>query len=419
MIKSIECWNVEIPLKIGFQHAQYHHRFHRCIYVRVNGVQSGIYGLGECIPRSYLTGETLDQVMDWLRQKAKHWLQVELSLSEDIHKMLEFQYQEASEQGHLAASSGLDIALYDWWSRAVRRPLIELLPLESIPFKKFEKQTLPINAPVGLGPFLKSKIGGFLIAGFRRFKIKIADMDGWLKFQPLAIILTQLGCEVIVDCNGAFSLEQARKLLAEASESGVAAVEEPLKRSANSLNDLKALVYEFQDQVSLIVDEHFCSFQEGHFWADTPVIRNLRLAKNGGFTGGIHQLRLVKAVSAEGRSSKGRNSRQGFKDPTYLSLPILSGSLVGEGLLMENASKLMRLFYSPQFVDPAWGTFLLSTNPQGPENKKNKIKFNRLENKASQFQSPDSLGLGVKFHEDLVRSYCCRYEKWSKTKKIT
>lgn len=408
MIVSFEAWQVEIPLKLAFKHAAFEHRSHRCVFIRLNTKDKKIFGLGECIPRSYLTGENLDEVMDWLCDKAPQWFHEDFTDIDTFLKKLHFQYQEASHHHHLAASSGLDIALYDLCSRLTEIPLLNLLRSQlACGERMLPRGEISLNGPIGLSFGQKSQISGLMALGFRRFKVKIASLEGWEKIRTWIRTLNFLGFEFIVDCNGAFDFEEARIILAQASHYGVKAVEEPLKRGEHSLGLLKTLAKEFAHTVTVIVDEHLCGLDDGLFWQDVPVQRNFRLAKNGGFTGVLNHLKLLYQNLADSHELP-----EGF-----------CGSLVGEGLLMERAAHVMRAFYRARYVDPSWGSLLLKANPHLDTNPHSaslkmtlldKNKFKIIGNRAMAFDLSlweSSRGLGVSFDEALIKPFCNRYER--------
>jgi L-alanine-DL-glutamate epimerase-like enolase superfamily enzyme len=410
MIVSLEAWQVEIPLRIPFKHARFEHRCHRCIYLRLNTKNKNIFGLGECIPRHYLTGESSEDVMDWLSKNGHQWLGQDFRDLDLVFKKLRIQCQEASKNKRLASSSGLDIALYDLCSKVTQIPILNLLWHQiSSREAKPNQEEIFVNAPIGLSAFQKTQIVAFMALGFRRFKIKIADRTGVEKIGPWTRTLSQLGFEFIIDCNGAFAYEEARDLLTQASKHGILAVEEPLKRTENSLDHLRSLAKEYSSVVKVIVDEHLVTLEDGLNWGGEPVVRNFRLGKNGGFTGILSHLDLLC-----------HNSSGKFSEISG----IFSGSLVGEGLLMGRASHLARSLYGVGYIDPSWGCLLLKANPQfdrGGNSPAKRLSFlgnnkhELLQPKALVFdlaQWENYLGLGVYFQEKVIKPYCKRYEKW-------
>ena len=61
-IESIELARVRIPFRGGFRHAL-HDRRHSDAVIVIARDEQGSTGLGEILPRSYLTGETVETVL--------------------------------------------------------------------------------------------------------------------------------------------------------------------------------------------------------------------------------------------------------------------------------------------------------------------------------------------------------------------
>lgn len=363
-------------MRIGFAHARFHHQTHRAVLLRVSVTDATLkaVGYGEVIPRIYLTGETTEGVFQWIRRHGPEW--IGFDLSKDPRPALRALFDQVQTKGGIAAFSGLDVAIHDLWSQVTGRGLVSLLggPVKPV-------QSRPLSGPVGLGMLQKPQILGFYAMGFRRIKIKVSNLYDWQKLIKTLPQSTRFPVQWILDANGAFSWEDARALVERAGSLGIAAVEEPLARSESSFKQIKELSQQTTGSMKVIVDEHLCTLEDGLRWQGTSVVRNLRLAKIGGFTGLIAHLALLDRGGAQ----------------------VMLGALVGESPLLEAATRVGLGLTPTVFTESSFGNLLLKKTPF----------FRRDQGMLASMALPnalepldlDCLGLGVVMDEAVVMKY--------------
>ncbi|MBP5231840.1 MAG: hypothetical protein J6333_00365, partial [Planctomycetes bacterium] len=67
-VVAMECFVVRIPFRFSFRHALAERRQADSVLLRVE-LAGGAVGWGEAVPRAYLTGESVESVVDDLRAR--------------------------------------------------------------------------------------------------------------------------------------------------------------------------------------------------------------------------------------------------------------------------------------------------------------------------------------------------------------
>ncbi len=329
-IIQINMYQVKIPFRFSFKHAGAQRKFAENIIVEVK-TEKGATGFGEAIPREYLTGETLDSIWDDI---AEYWvhriMDIEFSFSQPLHQQLLPLYKEASKLRKLASYGALDIAIHAAASYTRGESIAELIgcPLQS-PY---------LTAPLG-GKSLESikKLSKlFKALRFREFKIK-TGMGKDEKKVALARKLLGERADIRVDSNRAWSLEEALELIPQLQNYGVNTFEEPV----NNINEMAFLKRTLD--VDIMADESLCSYEDALKLVelDAASTWNLRLGKNGGFTGIIELIKLAEANNIK---------------------PSL-GVLVGETSVLSEASLAITGLTDFSHVEYGFNKILLKSDP--------------------------------------------------------
>jgi L-Ala-D/L-Glu epimerase len=237
----------------------------------------GIEGLGECVPRDYVTGETPESVFQALSAVSLDELGASIrtasldAAAEDLRALeLPARLRQGDRPG-LAAACALELALLDALykrravplvtSRALRHPLSRTLDTSRTPERFFE------DIPPGVATVVKVKVGLGRDVDVERVR-RIRELGG-----P-ALVLA-------VDGNMAWSLDEACEMAELLRPYDVAWYEEPLPQRA--LDDARRL--RERTGIRLMLDESLCTFAdaEAALAAGACDLFNLRLSKNGGF----------------------------------------------------------------------------------------------------------------------------------------
>ena len=282
-IVQINLYQVAIPFRFSFKHAEAERKCAENIIVEVK-TEKGAVGYGEAIPREYLTGETLDSIWEDITEYWVHKvMDIEFHFSQPVHEQLLDLYHEASLLGKTASYSALDVAIHS--AVAYTRAL-------SISGMIGCSQTSPaLTAPLG-GRSLTSvrrKATIFKYLQFKDFKLKTGMGDDVAKVAAARKIIGNK-FPLRVDSNQGWSLQEATRLIPQIQEYGVKEFEEPVQ----SLEEM-AILQKTAD-IDIIADEKLCTYEDAQnlIRLKAANIWNLRLAKNGGFTGMIELIKLAE-----------------------------------------------------------------------------------------------------------------------------
>jgi L-alanine-DL-glutamate epimerase-like enolase superfamily enzyme len=338
---AMEVVTKNLPFRWRFQHAGADRGHNETLFVALK-TNHGSIGYGECIPRPYLTGETMQSCSSNLQHKFWPKLQ-KLTFSQDIRpdEVLKSLYEEADTQRELAAYGALDIAVFDAWARHFAIPTECMLRGAS----SGRDHGFPLTAPIDLKMPLRLAATVYRALGFDRVKIKVTRE---LEYARLDLVRRILGprVQIIVDANGAFTLGEIRPHLSQLMDLGITALEEPLKGLplTADLTLTQALArLQKESRIPIMADESLCSQADAESLTQAGGVHlwNLRLAKNGGFTG-------VLTLAAKAQ---------------WLGVAYQLGALVGESSLMGQATATLLTVLQPRFVESSFAPLFLTADP--------------------------------------------------------
>jgi L-alanine-DL-glutamate epimerase-like enolase superfamily enzyme len=262
-----------------FGHAVTTRDFSEGVIVRVQ--DAGVEGLGECVPRSYVTGETPESVFAALSAPEVAKIAAEI-LGRDRMPTVDDVSELPARLG-LAASCGLELALLDLiyrragrplvTSRVGRHPLSRTLDTTQSPEKFFEV------IPPGVATVVKVKVGLDRAADVERVR-RIRELGG------ADLVLA-------VDVNMAWTLDEACVMADLLRPYDLAWYEEPLAQRAFEED---ARLRE-RAGIRIMLDESLGSYADGLAAIGACDLFNIRLSKQGGF---LASLRLVELARAHG-----------------------------------------------------------------------------------------------------------------------
>lgn len=287
---SITVWKAVFPLRVSFAHNLATRDEVETLVVAIGSSRGGV-GYGQILPRPYLTGESIESALHDVRER--WWPGVRaIALAADAGwdaavASLRPLYVSADASRSTSSYAGVDVAALTAFASAVGIPAcpartrVESLPLVGV---------IPAAAPkkaAWLARLLRCM-------GYRRFKVKVgrdADADA----ERVRAVRRNAGAEarLDVDANGAWGWDEAVRRMRGLAALGVTLVEEPLDRLAAADADFGAL--EKEAGMPVMADESLCTLADaaGLLARGTPSWWNLRLAKNGGFSGVMELSRLA------------------------------------------------------------------------------------------------------------------------------
>jgi len=307
-IESVELRRVQIPLRRAFKHALSERQHTDAVFVTIRD-DAGEIGWGEILPRSYVTGETVEHVLEVSAPKlAATLVGCEFTSLTETTVWLERVAEDAGRE--LAVVCGFDLALLDVASRRFDQPIADLLGTPG--------ENLPAGVIIGFEHPTKTLArycATLRLAGKRHIKVKVGLEDDLERLAAVGSVFGDLPLRL--DANAAWSADQAIEwLVAMAKVAPIASIEQPI--ASNDLDGLRRI--REATGVAVMADESVCSLDDAReiIEAKAADIFNVRLGKNGGLWA---SRRLAKLGSEAG-------------------VGLHLGTMVGESGVLSRASEL-------------------------------------------------------------------------------
>jgi L-Ala-D/L-Glu epimerase len=294
--------HVSMPMRSPFGHARATRRTADNVVVTVE--RDGVPGIGESVPREYVTGETVDSVFAALTSLDLDALERSIdgqslaAAARSIEALDLPARLAAGGRPGLAASCALELALLDSCGRRFGHPLRALAAQLDLPesLRQRPGQRYPV---AGALDFTRTPEELHReCAGLSHLKVKLGlgrDQDVDRVRRVREMFGDSLG--LAVDANMAWSLDEAVAMVERLAPYRVAWYEEPLAKGA--LADYRALRQRTGARVML--DESLCSASDAAaaLAAEACDLFNIRLSKCGGF---VASLRLAALAHRHGLS---------------------------------------------------------------------------------------------------------------------
>ena len=334
-IKSLKIRKIKVPFVITFKHALNSSEEVESVILEIT-LNSGEVGYGECVPRIYVTGETVDSVVTVLKNSIGPKL-LEQSFS-DEDEVLQFLSDYAkhfpAEQNALCAQTCVELALLDAIGKKRNTHVLSLLGGPK------GNSEIHYSAVISAGDprvIEKMLLQGKEL-GFSQLKLKVGkDLAADLKNLRRCKEILGEALETRIDANAGWSLEEALKVLPEFAEAGVISCEQAMPKGS-SYSELFKVV---RSSMHLSLDESLCSLDDGaRIIRDAEAdVFNLRVSKNGGL---LNALKLHKMAKGAGLHSQ-------------------LGAQVGETSLLSAAGRTLALLTGDLlFHEGSFGLMLLA-----------------------------------------------------------
>jgi L-alanine-DL-glutamate epimerase-like enolase superfamily enzyme len=348
-ITEFQLYAVDLPFKTAFRHAAAARTTSESLFLRV-GLDSGVGGWGEALPRAYVSGESRqdafallhDQVLPALVGRTFQSLPEVVSFLEKC----DGKAPPASVHPDVPQTSAwccVDLALLDAFGRAFGH---SVSPGGQPSGGSLERYRYSGVVSAGRGwPYVKSllKMRAF---GFPQVKLKLGG-DGALQAARAARRLLGRRVDLRVDANMAWGVEQALEVIEELRTVGIRSFEQPI--AADDVTGLARLVAESSGQI--MVDEGLTDREslQGFISHRACTGANVRISKCGGLVGAYARCR--EALDA--------------------GLVLQVGCQVGESSLLSAAhltllSALAPLTPGVRYAEGCFGRHLLREDPVSP-----------------------------------------------------
>ncbi len=294
-VEQLTAFHIRIPLKKAIKHAS-HTRTETDNVLICCVLKDGSVGFGEGVPREYVTGESIDSVMDLLEQSQ---VQSQLGHPQSFDEALEMIEKVSLKpipgddrkcQGN-AARCALELALLDAYGHCFGEPLTSVtqkLAPELYEFVPWVRYSGAITSAKGF----KARLAAWKMRIFRFKQIKLkVGIEGYDDVKRLKSIRRRVGkkMDIRIDANEAWSPSETAQRIQELEPFGITSVEQPVKHEeVESLASIREQV-----QTPIMLDESLCSMvdAERSLEKKTCDLFNIRLSKCGGF---IPSLRLAQ-----------------------------------------------------------------------------------------------------------------------------
>jgi L-alanine-DL-glutamate epimerase-like enolase superfamily enzyme len=292
--------HIVIPMKRSVRHAvAARSEAHNMLFqIELNGQR----GAGECIPREYVTGETMDSVWDVLSTFDLRWINQRLRLGSfeeavrSIEKLHLTRVLERPGRPGLAAACAVELALLDAVGNYFMRPLCTVPRALGLPERYCGHATDPV--PQGWAVGLDDTVDSIRGLKPSYFKVKVGsglaqDLERLRSIRELA----GTAVPICVDANMAWSLEQAVEAVLAFEDLAISWYEEPLPRRAFA--DYREL--RRRTGAKVMLDESLCSWEDARAAIDNEAcdLFNIRISKVGGI---IPATRLAALALSSGLS---------------------------------------------------------------------------------------------------------------------
>lgn len=274
-------------MKRAFKHALHERSTTDAVLIEIRSSDQRS-GWGEVLPRPYVTGETVDAVLnEHAPQMARALIGVDFGSMADVVAWLEAAAEKAERR--LATLCGLDLALLDLAGQAFEQSLTSVLGSEG--------RNLPAGVIVGFETStetLARYCAALRLSGRRHIKVKVGQPDDIERLRIISKVFK--GIPLRLDANAAWSTDEAIKRLEQfKAEVPIASIEQPIAPGDN--RGLR-LIRE-STGVPMMADESVCTLDDGAALIDAQAadIFNIRLGKNGGL---LASKRLVDLATSAG-----------------------------------------------------------------------------------------------------------------------
>jgi L-alanine-DL-glutamate epimerase-like enolase superfamily enzyme len=303
-ISSLKLYKIGVPLKRVIRHASFERSESENLIVRVT-LADGTTGYGEGVPRSYVTGETVEstiadlEAVDWAR-----FIGRPASFAEVVDRLetLTLPRIESDPRGMTgnAARCALELAILDAFGRRFGESVghaVELTRASGL--QRFrEARGVRYSGAITAESKRAERISAWKIwiYGFRQVKIKVGT-QGQDDPARLARFRQILGkrMDIRLDANEAWRAAELLDRVQPLVRFGPTALEQPVAHSeVNSLAELRQRLL-----IPVMLDESLCGYPDAVAAIErrTADLFNVRISKCGGI---LPSLRIIALAQSNG-----------------------------------------------------------------------------------------------------------------------
>ncbi len=301
-VAELTAYQVRIPLRRMIRHASHSRDSTDNVVVRCV-LEDGTEGFGEGVPREYVTGETIDHVMELLNRSdlvgqlepCRDFPQA-VAMSERL-RLAPVPGDDRNCQGN-AARCAVELALLDAYGRRFGQPLATVTKLLTPDLYQYRPWVRYSGAILSASTWFKVRLAAWRVRIWRfpnvKVKVGIPGQDDVFRLKNIRL---RLGWkkDLRIDANEAWPRNEAADRIRDLEPFRLSAVEQPVAHTdMDVLREVREKV-----NVPIMLDESLCSQVDAERALEqrTCDLYNLRLSKCGGF---IPTLRLAQFAVKHG-----------------------------------------------------------------------------------------------------------------------
>lgn len=302
-VVELALFHVRIPLRRQVRHASYARELSDNLVVRAT-LENGLAGYGEGVPRSYVTGETIDGAIEQLlRTDHRPQLGPVQSFEQAVLMTSRLQLWQPQPDPREcygnAARCALELGLLDVYGKHFREPLSRVTQLvpeaaairQSVPQVRYSGAITADSKRKEFWSAVKMRLYGFHDC---KVKVGVDGQDDCVRMRRIRRILGRRA-RIRIDANEAWQPSEVTDRIRELEPFGIVSVEQPVRHEhVASLAELRRAV-----KVPIMHDESLCSLVDGRAAVEqgTCDLFNIRLSKCGGF---VNSLRIAALAHSNG-----------------------------------------------------------------------------------------------------------------------
>lgn len=283
-IESVTIYQLRIPFHQSFRHALQSREESDAVIVKVTGAD-GRSGFGEGLPRAYVTGETTDAMVNYVRDRlAPEIFRASFAPGWETFEHLQTVMPDWSRSAGNgvtawnAAFCAVELALLDWGLRADHCALADLLPPARL--EVVYSGVISADAPAEAAALARRMAK----LGLRQIKVKVGGADDVARLEAVRHAVGAK-VELRADANGAWSAPEALENLRRLARFNLQSIEQPV--AAGDLAGMKQVRDE--SGMAVMADESLVTLDQARRLIELKACDafNIRLSKCGGIAGSL------------------------------------------------------------------------------------------------------------------------------------
>jgi muconate cycloisomerase len=301
-VAELTAYQVRIPLRKTIRHASHTRDSTDNVVVRCV-LEDGTEGFGEGVPREYVTGETIDQALQLLKDSD---LGAQMAPCPDFSHVIAMAERlrlrpvpgdDRNCQGN-AARCAVELALLDAYGRRFGETMGAVTKQVTPELYQFHPWVRYSGVILSASTWFKLRLAAWRVRIYRfpdvKVKVGIPGQDDVFRLKNIRLRLGWTK-DLRVDANEAWSRAEAADRIRALEPFRISAVEQPVPHAnVDILREIRE-----KTRVPIMLDESLCSMVDAERALDQQScdLLNLRLSKCGGF---IPTLRLAQFAAQHG-----------------------------------------------------------------------------------------------------------------------